>query len=64
LFATAQATAWHSRSTRPWSYVSMIARALRAREDLVQFLLLFLGDAFLDFGGGGHLVFLLPRFDR
>ena len=34
----------------------MIASAFsRAREDLVQLLLLLLGDAFLDFGGGGHL---------
>ena len=31
----------------------------RTREDLVQFLLLLLGDAFLDFGGGGHLEYLL-----
>ena len=31
LFATAHATAWHKRSTRAWSYVSMTASALRAR---------------------------------
>ena len=33
LFATAQATAWQSRSTRAWSYVSMMASALCARSN-------------------------------